>query len=736
MSISPVLHRAAGFCFVVAFALSALAVETHVWNQSDQADYSRGTVKNLSVRSDGHVTLAPETRELDSTSVPYLWALAQDSKGTVYYGGGAPTGATARVFALPPGGKPKVLSEIAGLEIHALAVDKQDRLYVAVLPDAKVYRIDGNGKAQLFYDPKCKYIWAMAFDSSGNLFVATGDSGLIFKVTPDGHGSKFADTEETHARSLIIDGNGNLIVGTEPGGLVLRITPAGQSFVLFQTSRREVTALGEHEGLIYAASVGSKTQAAVVSGPAPVLPSTTPPVTGAGTPRSGTAPPSLPPSVGSLSAAVVGGSEVVRIQKDGYAERIWSSPTELAYALAFDAAGKPLVGTGNRGIIYRLDSDQLSTQLVNIPPTQITTFLPGLNRTLYVATGNVGNLYAVNSNLQAKGTFTSEVLDAREFSYWGKIHLTPTLPSGAYTVETRSGNLNNPETAWSPWSALEVPREGGQISSPASRFLQYRLTLNRLPNGQSPDLSAVDVAYQAKNVAPKVTLIEVAPANYKQSPTASTLERSVQPSGSPNSLSLPAVGQRRAATATNLEVPTAATLQYAKGFVTLRWNATDANADPLTFKVEMKSKAGGSWRLLKDKTSDRFFTFDGAAFPDGDYIPRITVNDSDGNIAAEALSSSLEGDALTIDNSPPEILDLKAAESGSMRTISFTAKDALSWIDKAEYSLNGSQWTALSPVNRVTDSQTLSYRFQIEPGHTVSVRVFDEDDNVVVKQVP
>ncbi len=734
MSIKPVMHRAAGFCLFAAVSFSAFAVETHIWNQADQSDFNRGTIKNLSIRSDGHVTLAPSTRELDSTSVPYLWALAQDSKGTVYYGGGAPTGATTKVFALPVNGKPKVFAEIAGLEIHALAVDKQDRVYAAVLPDSKIYRIDAGGKATLFFDPKCKYVWAMTFDAPGNLFVATGDGGLIFKVAPDGKGSKFFDTEETHARSMIMDESGNLIVGTEPSGLVLRITPAGKSFVLYQTSKREVTSLGERNGVIYAASVGSKTQAAVVSGAAPLLPSTPSAVTGAGTLRSGNAPASLPPPIGSLSAAVVGGSEIVRIEKDGYAERIWNSSTELVYAIAFDGDGKPLLGTGNRGIIYRLDSDGLSTQLLNLPPTQITAFLQGANRTIYVATGNVGNLYALTPGLERKGTFTSEVLDAHEFTYWGKAHLTPALPASSYTFETRSGNLSNPENDWSEWGRLEVPRDGGQVPSPPARFLQYRLTLNA-QGGQSPEVSSIDIAYEAKNIAPKVTTIEVAPFNYKEPPTSLTLERSVLPSGSPASLTLPAVGQRRTASNINIEVPSTATLQYSKGCVTLRWAASDVNNDALTFKVEIKAKSGGEWRLIKDKTTDHFYAFDSAAFPDGEYIPRITASDAGSNVPSEALTGSLQGDAFTIDNTPPEILDLKASEAGRARTISFTAKDALSWIDKAEYSLNGNDWTLLSPVNKVTDSQMLQYRFEVPAGQTVSIRVFDEDDNVSVKQV-
>jgi len=165
-----------------------LAVDTHVWEQSDQAEFTRGTPRKLSIRSDGHITLAPEFKELDSTNVPYLWAIAEDSKGTLYYAGGAPTGATTKIYALSKNAKPKVFAELPGLEVHALAIDAQDRLYAAVLPDAKIYRIDASGKLQLFFDAKSKYIWSLAFDRHGSLFVATGDAGIIYKVAADGTG--------------------------------------------------------------------------------------------------------------------------------------------------------------------------------------------------------------------------------------------------------------------------------------------------------------------------------------------------------------------------------------------------------------------------------------------------------------------------------------------------------------------------------------------------------------------
>ena len=223
--------------------------------KSDYSDFEKGNLKNLSLRSDGLVTLAPQFQEIYDTSSAYLWALARDSKGNLYAGGGP----GAKLYRLSASGEKKTLAELDGLQIPAIAIDAQDRVYAATAPDGKVYRVAPDGKSEVFYDPKAKYIWALAFDKAGNLLVATGDPGTVHRVTPDGHGSVLYQSDETHVRSMAMDAAGNVILGTDPGGLVVRVSPSGEGFVLYQMSKSEVTAVAvAKDGSIYAAGVGSK----------------------------------------------------------------------------------------------------------------------------------------------------------------------------------------------------------------------------------------------------------------------------------------------------------------------------------------------------------------------------------------------------------------------------------------------------------------------------------------------
>src|SRR5580658_919653 len=475
------------------------AVDTKTWQQGEMADFEKGTLTRLSLASDGRLALAPIVKEVFDPSVASLWAIARDSKGNLYAGGGGLGGSKTKLFVVDHAGKSRTLAELDGISIQAIAVDSKDRVYAATSPDGKVYRVDQAGKSEVFYDPKQKYIWALEFSRSGDLFVATGDQGEIHRVTPAGAGSVFFKTEETHARSMAMDPNGNLIVGTDPSGLILRITPAGEGFVLYQAPKREITAGAvTPEGTVYAAGVGNKQPVVPAAPPAPA-PAPPPPAPGG---RGGA---TVPPTLAGAAPAITGGSEIYRIQTDGYPRKIWSHAQDLVYALAFDGHGRVLAGTGNHGDIYRLDGEHKYWKLLSLSSTQITGFCNGAGGRLYAVTGNIGKIFSIGPEQEQTGVFESDIFDAGAFSYWGRVTTSP-RENNAVVVETRSGNLNRAQKNWNEFARTN----GGRIVSAAARFLQYKLTMSG-----SGEVTEVDVAYQMKNVAPEIEEVEITPANYK-----------------------------------------------------------------------------------------------------------------------------------------------------------------------------------------------------------------------------
>jgi hypothetical protein len=705
-------------------ALSLYAVETKTWSQSDLSDFEKGTLTRLSLSSEGRVTLAPAVKEIFDPSVTFMWAIARDSKGNLYAGGGGLGGSKAKLFAVDASGKSRIVTELEGMAIQAIAIDKQDRVYAATSPDGKVFRVDASGKVDVFYDPKTKYIWALAFSKSGDLFVATGDQGEIHRVTPSGSGSVFFKTEETHARSLAVDARDNLIAGTDPSGLILRITPSGQGFVLYQAPKREITAVGvAPDGTIYAAGVGNKQAPAPPPAPAPVPTPSPAPATGANVTLQPAARPAAPPAT-AAPATIAGGSEIYRIQTDGYTRRVWSNGQDIVYAIAFDKSGHALAGTGNHGAIYRIDSDHTYTRLLNVAPTQVTNFCSAPDGRVFAVTGNIGKIVAIGPELESSGVFESDVLDAGAFSYWGRFS-TEGKNNKSIAFETRSGNLNRPQKNWSEWAKLN----DGRVASPSARFLQYRATF-----GAPAELAEVDIAYLMKNVAPVVEEVEITPANYKFPAPAN-------PAAAANpALTLPPLGRNRppSSSAPSTDSGTSPTMTWSKGQIGARWLAGDDNGDTLIFKLEIRGVGESAWKLLKDKIREHYYSWDSTAFPDGKYVIRVTASDAPSNPPDQALAASLEGDPFLIDNTPPEITGLQGSPSGSKIEVRFHAKDTLSNIGKAEYSINGGDWILVEPVTRLTDSMEEDYRVTIDRGQgetTVAVRVADEYENQSVAKI-
>jgi hypothetical protein len=428
---------------------------------------------------------------------------------------------------------------------------------------------------------------------------------------------------------------------------------------------------------------------------------------------------------------VPGGSDVYRLSAQQAPEKMWTGAQDLVYALALDTNGHLLIGSGNKGNLYRVETRSLYSTLVSFPVAQVTALASGKDGTLYAATGNVGKVFRVGPGLEPEGSIESDVFDTGGFSLWGRLNAAGDLHGGAIRLSARSGNLDRPQQNWSPWSSPVNGPEGGPISAPPARFIQWKAALKGA-NNNSPTLDSVETAYLRQNVPPSIDQIEITPANYKFPDPIAPLTAS-----SPATLSLPAIGSTSAprlntATASSSLTPT---MSYSKGAIGVRWTASDENGDTLIYKVEIRGAKEQTWKLLRDKVRQNYCSFDSQAFADGEYRLRITASDSPSNTPENALTTQEESDPFTIDNTPPQITRL-AAKGG---VVQWHVADALSVLRKAEYSLDGGDWTVVDPVTKLSDSEALDYSLTLKgltPGeHTIAVRATDDFDNVAVEKL-
>jgi hypothetical protein len=745
--------------FALSAAVPVIAEHTRFWRQSDYESFDQGTAKGTAVRSDGKIMLAPKFAPLADTGLAYLWDLKLDSRGNLYAAGGS----NAKVVKVDPAAKMTTVFDSSELSAQALAIDRKDNLYVATSPDGKIYKVTPDGQKSVFFDPQVKYIWALAMGADGTLYAATGENGKIFSVSPDGKGEVFYASSETHVRALALDGKGNLLAGTEPSGLVLRIplaapapataargaaaapaTSGRQAYVVYETARREITSLlMDSSGNLYVGAIGNKPRPA----PNAPQPQQQPQVA---------APPAAPAPAGAPAPQqtnmfrpfpVVNSSSVYRIAPDDSPQELWTSRDDIVYALAAVSEGTLLLGTGNEGTVIQLDQSGVFSQLTKSTTGQVTGFARGANGKTFVATANPGKVFTLGPELETEGTFESEAFDAGIFSRWGRLtwwgENGSTAP-GQIDLYVRAGNTSDPENNWSPWFGPYHDARGEEVQAPAARFAQWKAVLHS-GRGVAPEISWVDLAYLPKNERPEVDAIAVqdagvrvaAPAGGGQGRGAVQLR---QPAGAATAPAAATPGRPptdTAATATQrFEPPPQGFAQ--KGQQAVLWSAEDANDDDLLYSVYYRGENEKDWKLLQDKITQKFYSWDTTSMADGAYYLKITASDERSNAAGAALTSEKESDRFVVDNSPPEILDIAAEPpapaAASGVTVRFRARDAISAIVTTQYSLDAGDWVLVLPTGGVSDSLEEPYVVTLRdlaPGeHTLAVRSYDQYDNL------
>ena len=167
-------------------------------------------------------------------------------------------------------------------------------------------------------------------------------------------------------------------------------------------------------------------------------------------------------------------------------EKLWTGAQDLVYALALDANGHLLIGSGNKGNLVPRGNTLALFDAGELSRGAGHRAAAGNDGTLYAATGNVGKVFRVGPGIEPEGTIESDVFDTGGFSTWGRLTAAGDLHGGTIALSARSGNLDRPQQNWSPWSTPLTGPEGGQITAPSARFVQWKATLNADGNSSPP----------------------------------------------------------------------------------------------------------------------------------------------------------------------------------------------------------------------------------------------------------
>jgi outer membrane protein assembly factor BamB len=687
---------------LVMVAGEAAAGKVKVWNHHKPADYDQAQLKGAVLGNTGTLRLSRELKPLASLEATHVWSVVADKAGNLYAG----TGEEGKVYKVTPEGRSSVVYTGENSQVLSLAADvKGETIYAGTGPSAQVVRIDSHGAKVVCELPE-SYVWALALDPKGeSVYAATGPHGKIYRITPAGKWSIFYDTKQDHVLCLTVAADGTIYAGTDKTGRVYRIDARGKAFVLYQAPQSEVRALCLAGDYLYAGtsstrhkSTGSGKSSSDSSSTAKLLTkrsavktsvvkadsekesshkSTSKSKESKGSPASA---PSVPAS---------GENSVYRIGPDGSVREVFRHKA-LVLSLLYQA-GRLFVGTGVAGQLFEVDeSTREKSEIARLENGQILALMRKKDGSIVMAAGDPGKLYLLEDRYVAKGTVVSEVRDAKLVSKWGSLRWRARTPGKtSVSVATRSGNVSEPDETWSEWSTEQSDGEEAKITSPAGRYLQYRITLATEDPAVSPALESLALRYSTTNQAPEVTKIDVPDVN-------------------------------------------AADLENGKK-LKLKWSATDANEDDLRYQLFVKKDGWTRWVELEDDLDKTEFEWDTTTTPSGIYRVKVVASDRPDNPEKEALTAYQISEPFVVCHTPP-VVSLKTAglEDGRM-AIEASAESPLVRLVSASFVVNGKKWVNVFPTDGLFDGKRETFKFKTEalkPGTYVLVlKVQDASGN-------
>jgi WD40 repeat protein len=501
------IFKLAIFVVIAALGSPLEAVVPRKWELRTKDDFLKGKLDGISVSYEGVLSLAPKEDKLDGPAEDFYLSFLVGEDGTGYLG----TGHSGKIYRIGKDGKAELYYQAQEMDVTCLAVDAKGALFAGTSPNGKVYKITAKEKGEAFFNPEEKYIWDLAFSEGGFLLAAVGEAGGIYRINAQGEGQRVLKAEENHILCLQAAGQGNFFAGSGGVGVIYRLSAEGRTSVLFESPFEEIKSLAlDADGNIYAACGGMPTRTKKEEPAEPPLRVSTEVTVTARAAAPTTAGGAVPPS---LMASGKEPGALFRVRPDGIAKKLWESEDELIYSLLWREGEKRLLfGTGNKGRIYSIDANDKVALLIQGNSEQVYSLEPAGAR-VYALADNPSGMTVFSSEQRSSGEYTSDVLDTRTVSSWGRMEFDGQLPAGgSIQIQTRSGNSFEPNSMWSDWSPPIQKREE-QILSPKARYLQFKILFRTQSGNVSPWLQRVSVFYLQTNIAPLVQRLDLLPPN-------------------------------------------------------------------------------------------------------------------------------------------------------------------------------------------------------------------------------
>ena len=668
MSKTTIRIALAGLVLATSATVAAVTTQSFVLDSADA--FFKGDLEGAAVHSDGSVRAGAATTRTELENVPLAYSVAQ--RGSTTFIG---TGTTGIVYRFD-GKNVKEFANTGELLVSSLAFGSGGALYAGTLPNGRIYRIDTkSGKMKRFSEPVgAKHIWALHYDKKrGRLIAGTGPEGKVFAIDPIGRASQLHKAQASHVMTLTGDGKGTIYAGTSDDALVLRIRPNNRVDVVHDFPGNEVTSIDYHDGQLAVAAnkfktaPGSQFKAAAKGRPAaPTRPATRP---------------------------RPGAGELWRVDADGRAEMLVARKDTHFTTVQWGSDGAIYAGGGHEGRILRVEPDASYSVWVDVEERQILALDLRAKNPAFV-TGDGASVYRVQGEKRQGGVWTSNALDARFASKWGRLTWRG---EGRIVLQTRSGNTEEPNDTWSPWSkGLKQP---GVVSSPPGRFVQLRATLPK--KNASAVLRALELFYLPQNQRAHVSNVQ------GSRPPPKRGEAPRQP-------------------------PRPTT------FLNLSWKVDNPDRDPLRYRIDYREERQSVWRdMFGEDTvlTDVKYPWDTSSIPDGFYIVRIEASDEQSNPDALTLRSTATSEPIRVDNHPPRIEQLKVHKGH----VKGRVVDDLGPIARMQMSVDAGPWRDVFPTDSLLDSprEGLDVPLGALPSgpHVIAVRAFDASGNQANREI-